>query len=222
MGPFANMELQDFADAMAVHVWGPLHLVMAVLPYMRQQGAGRIVNIASIGGLIAIPHLLPYCTSKFALMGLSDGLRSELAADNILVTTVAPGLMRTGSHVNALMKGRHQEEFAWFAIANALPLFSIDVRKAAQRIVNSCRHGRAKLLITPQARLAQIASALFPGPTAAALKFTARLLPHPAGTEGYRLLPGRQSRSRLTPSFLTRLADRAIHRQKEDTPTPRQ
>ena len=70
---------------------------LAVLPEMRQRGAGRIVNVASIGGKISVPHLLPYSASKFALVGLSEGLRAELAKDGIQVTTVCPGLMRTGS-----------------------------------------------------------------------------------------------------------------------------
>jgi NAD(P)-dependent dehydrogenase (short-subunit alcohol dehydrogenase family) len=216
MGPFDNMDFQDFIEAMAVHVWGPLRLVQAALPYMRRQGGGRIVNIASVGGLVAFPHLLPYVTSKFALVGLSDGLRSELAADNVLVTTVAPGLMRTGSHINALMKGHHREEFAWFAIANGLPLFSIDVRKAASRIISACRSGAPRLIITPQARMAYAANVLLPGPTAAAFRLVARLLPAPAGPEGHRTLPGRKSRSPLSPSLLTRMADRAVSRQKED------
>jgi short-subunit dehydrogenase len=76
-----------------------------VLINMRRAGYGRIVNIASVGGKIAVPHLVPYCASKFALVGLSDGLRVELRQENILITTVCPGLMRTGSPRNALATG---------------------------------------------------------------------------------------------------------------------
>ena len=91
----------------------------------------RIINIASIGGLIAVPHLAPYTASKFALVGYSDAVRAEVAKDGIRVTTVCPGLMRTGSAVNALVKGRHEAEFAWFAALSSLPLVSIDARRAA-------------------------------------------------------------------------------------------
>jgi short-subunit dehydrogenase len=104
---------------MAIHFWAPFYAMQAVLPQMRERGAGRIVNISSIGGKVAVPHLAPYCASKFALVGLSKAMRIELAKDNIFVTTVCPGLMRTGSHVNAVFKGQNEKEFAWFSIGNA-------------------------------------------------------------------------------------------------------
>jgi NAD(P)-dependent dehydrogenase (short-subunit alcohol dehydrogenase family) len=105
VGPLDHMKLSDYDDAMRTHFWGPLCFVLAVLPHMRHQGGGRIVNISSIGGRISVPHLLPYSASKFALTGLSDGLRAELARDRIVVTTVCPGLMRIGSPLNAAFKG---------------------------------------------------------------------------------------------------------------------
>jgi short-subunit dehydrogenase len=84
---------------------------------MRQRHQGRIVNISSIGGKISVPHLLPCCASKFARTGLSEGLRAELCQDGIYVTTVIPGLMRTGSPRNAIFKGQHRAEHAWSASA---------------------------------------------------------------------------------------------------------
>ena len=60
-----------------VHFWGPLYTTLGVLPDMRRRRSGRIVNIASIGGKISVPHLLPYSASKFALVGLSEGLRAR-------------------------------------------------------------------------------------------------------------------------------------------------
>ena len=123
---FVYPQVADFEDALNTHLWGPLYAMLAATPYMRRQGGGRVVNIASIGGKVAVPHLVPYTTSKFALVGLSDGMRAELARDNIIVTTVCPGLMRTGSHLNALFKGQHAEEFTWFSIIDSLPISSID------------------------------------------------------------------------------------------------
>jgi NAD(P)-dependent dehydrogenase (short-subunit alcohol dehydrogenase family) len=137
VGPLEHMDHADFEEAMAVHFWGPLHTTLAAVPAMRKQGGGRIVNISSIGGKIAVPHLTPYCASKFALTGLSDSLRGELAKDHIYVTTVCPGMMRTGSPFNAWFKGNHRDEFTWFSIADSIPVASIDGRKAAWQVIDA-------------------------------------------------------------------------------------
>src|SRR5215218_7370804 len=121
VGPLEVMTLEDYEEAMKTHFWGPLYATLAVLPEMRGRRDGRIVNIASIGGKISVPHLLPYSASKFALVGLSEGLHHELAAEGINVTTVCPGLMRTGSPRQADVKGQVRKELAWFSISDALP-----------------------------------------------------------------------------------------------------
>jgi NAD(P)-dependent dehydrogenase (short-subunit alcohol dehydrogenase family) len=215
VGPLEHMTLADYEEALKVHFWGPLYLTRAALPWLRQRerGEARIVNIASVGGKIAIPHMAPYSASKFALVGLSNALQAELAKDGIYVTTVCPGLMRTGSHVNALFKGRRRQEFAWFAVSDALPVTSISGRRAARRIVEACRYGEPHLVITPQARVAVAAAALMPGLTARALALVNRLLPSPAdgadGDDGTESRPGWQQANRWAPSALTRLADEA-------------
>jgi short-subunit dehydrogenase len=196
VGPIDHMQLADYENAMRTHFWGPLFMILAALPYMRQQGAGRIVNITSIGGRVAVPHLVPYSASKFALVGLSDGLRAELARDNIVVTTVCPGLMRTGSPLNATFKGRQPEEYAWFAISDSLPLITIDARRAARKILNACRRGDAELVITAAAKLAVIARTAAPELFAGAMALVNGLLPGPAAAEGNRPQRGRDSESR--------------------------
>src|SRR5205807_6576097 len=124
VGPIEHMTPEDFERAMRVHFWAPFELISQIVPEMRIWGGGRIVNISSIGGKVAVPHMAPYCASKFALTGFSDSIRAELATENIFVTTVAPGMMRTGSHVHAKFKGDHESEYAWFASASVLPLVS--------------------------------------------------------------------------------------------------
>lgn len=209
VGPLDHMQYEDYKDAMEVHAWGPLYTALAALPHMRRQGGGRIVNISSIGGKVAVPHLLPYCMSKFALSGFSEGLRAELAAENILVTTVYPGLMRTGSHFNARFKGRHAGEFAWFSHGNALPIASSNVETAVRRIIAACRYGDARLIITPQARLLMLANTFVPGLFAAASALANRLLPAPTDAHGDDEQSGWASQSRWAPSLLTSLSDRA-------------
>ena len=203
VGPLDHMKLPDYEDAMNTHFWGPLYMVLAALPYMRRQGGGRIVNISSIGGKVAVPHLVPYCASKFALTGLSDGLRIELARDNIVVTTVCPGLMRTGSPVNAMFKGQQPQEYAWFAISDSLPVTSINVERAARQIIAACRRGDAELVITIQANIAVLARTLAPELFQDAMAIVARLLPGPTGADGDVARSGKQSESEWAPSKLT-------------------
>lgn len=210
VGPQENQQLQDFHEAMAIHAWAPLLMMRGVVPIMKRQGGGRIVNISSIGGLVAVPHLVPYCMSKFALTGLSDGMRAELAKDNILITTVAPGLMRTGSHVQAFFKGQHRKEFAWFSIAGANPLLSTTPEKTAERIITACRYGKPRLIVTLPAAILHALNANFPDVTGTAFEVINRLLPGPVHPDGDRLRPGSQCRSAITRTFLTRLSDRAI------------
>jgi short-subunit dehydrogenase len=188
----------------------------AAIPAMRRQGGGRIVNVASIGGKIAVPHLAPYCASKFALAGLSDAVRGEVAKDDIYVTTVCPGLMRTGSPFNAWFKGRHRDEFAWFVISDSMPVASIDASRAAAQIVDACRHGDAELVITWPARLAVIANAMMPEAVALALGLANRvLLPPPTDGSGDRRHSGWQSLSDRVPSKLTALTERAAEQNNE-------
>src|SRR5213078_5332449 len=120
---------------MAVIFWGTLYPTLAVLPQMLERRSGRIVNITSIGGKVSVPHLLPYNCAKFAALGFSEGLRAELAKDGVSVATVIPGLMRTGSVVSAEFKGRTEAEFTWFSALARSPLTSMDVRRAARRIL---------------------------------------------------------------------------------------
>lgn len=215
VGPLQHMQLADFTAAIGVHFFGPLYTMMAALPHMRSQGGGRILNIASIGGKIPMPQLAPYCASKFALVGLSSGLRGELRADNIVVTTVCPWLMRTGSHFNALFKGKHKQTFAEFAIADALPGFSVSAERAAQQILHACQKGRAELIIAPHARLLTKLSVLWPEAFAAALTLMGKLMPGPIDRSGDLPHTGWESQTAWAPSLLTRLADQATVRNNE-------
>jgi NAD(P)-dependent dehydrogenase (short-subunit alcohol dehydrogenase family) len=214
-GPVEHMTYGDYQRAMNVHFWGTQHCTEAVLPYMRRRRCGRIVNIASIGGLVALPHLAPYTASKFAVVGYSDAVRNEVAKDGIRVTTVCPGLMRTGSAVNALMKGRHEAEFAWFGALSSLPLVSIDARRAARRIVNAGRRGLPHLTITPQARLAAILERLMPNTFGRIMTLATKVLPRPTGASGDEAWPGREARPAAMPRVVTALADRAAVRNNE-------
>jgi short-subunit dehydrogenase len=217
VGPAETMSLADYEEAMATNFWGMLYPTLAVLPDMRERRAGRIVNITSIGGKLGIPHLLPYSASKFAAVGFSQGLRAEVAAQGVKVVTVVPGLMRTGSPRNAIFRGQHRSEYAWFSISDSLPGLSISAERAARRILEACRRGDAEVLFPLTTRVAAIAGAVAPGLTADLLGVVDRLLPDPGSRRGRH--KGLESHSWLSPSWLTRLGDRAAGQYNQISPT---
>jgi short-subunit dehydrogenase len=181
---------------------------------MKRRGEGRIVNISSIGGKISVPHLLPYSVGKFALGGFSEGLRTEARNRNVLVTTVYPGLMRTGSPRNATFKGKHRAEFAWFSVSDALPFLSISADRAAQQIVAACERGDARLVVSLPAKIAIQLNEIVPELSASVMALSNRLLPKSGGI-GTRSKRGADSGSLLSPSWLTALNDLAAKRNNE-------
>jgi NAD(P)-dependent dehydrogenase (short-subunit alcohol dehydrogenase family) len=215
VGPPEAMTSDDYDRAMRVHFWGPFHTSQAALPHLRIGGDSRIVNISSIGGRVSVPHLLPYCASKFALVGLSEGLRGALAADGIKVTTVCPGLMRTGSTGRAWFKGRPQSEHAWFSVAGSAPLLAMDSGRAARRIVAACRRGDAELRLPFWAAAAIAVHALVPGLSARVMAAAESCLPKDVESTG--MVEGRDVPSRASRSVLTLLGRRAAWRNNEST-----
>jgi len=217
VGPLETMRLEDFEAAMRTHFWASLFTTLEVLPDMRARRSGRVVNITSIGGKVPVPHMLPYVASKYAQVGLSEGLRVELASEGISVTTVVPGLMRTGSHLHAEFKGQHRKEYAWFALGDAIPGMSTSAENAARQILDAAARGDAELVFTLPARVAVALHGLCPNLVTNLAGLVERwLLPDPGGI-GTEALPGRDSRGAL-PGAVTTLIDRAAARNNELVP----
>ena len=206
-GPQQTLTRADFEKSMDTMFWGAFNMVMAVLPQMKERGNGRIVNITSIGGKVSVPHLLAYCSAKFAATGFSEGLRAELARDGITVTTVAPGLMRTGSQINTTIKGsEHRTEYTLFSLLDTLPISSISAERAARQIVNATRRGTAELIISIQAQIFIRLYGAFPGLMTDLLSLVNRFLPRGIGTAAYQ---GKESETALSKSSLTSLGQQA-------------
>jgi NAD(P)-dependent dehydrogenase (short-subunit alcohol dehydrogenase family) len=223
VGPESTMTAADFDAALRTNFWGILHVTRAVLPGMcrpkgppsRRRRGGRVVNVTSIGGRVALPHLLPYTASKFAAVGLSRGLRAELAPEGVKVVTVCPGLMRTGSPRHADFKGRYRKEYAWFSVADSLPLLSVGAERAARRILDAARLGAAEVMFPMTARAAALLQALTPGLTISVLAGVNRLLPRPV-PDGAVAHAGRESESAVSRSWLTAAGQRAARRLNQD------
>jgi NAD(P)-dependent dehydrogenase (short-subunit alcohol dehydrogenase family) len=210
VGPLESMTAQDFRSAMDTNFWGAFNVTNAALRHLTP-GQARIVNISSVGGLVSVPHLLPYSASKFALTGFSLGLGAELASKGIAVVTVCPGLMRTGSPVGARFKGDSAAEYAWFSAADSLPLLSMSGERAARAIVAASRRGDRLLVLGLPAKLAALAQGLIPNTVAAASVLVTRLLPQGKSTS---VRTGSTIEDR-PPAWVTQLSDRAAERNNE-------
>jgi len=187
VGPVDSMTIEDFERAMKVMFWGTVYPTMELLPHLKRRGSGRVVNITSIGGKVAVPHLLPYTCAKFAAVGFSEGLHAELAKSGVKVVTIAPGLMRTGSYVGAEFKGDADKEAAWFAASSSTPGLTMGGERAAKQIVEAAARGTAEKILTPQAKVLAKAHGVAPGLTAQALALVNEwLLPEGKAKRGKR------------------------------------
>jgi NAD(P)-dependent dehydrogenase (short-subunit alcohol dehydrogenase family) len=181
VGPAEDQPLEAYDRAMQTNFFAALYTIYAALPHMLDRRSGSIVNIASIGGKFAMPHMLPYVASKFALVGFSEGLHAEMRHKGIRVTTVCPGLMRTGGENHAHFVGKIDQEKEWFNFAAKTPIIAASVTHAASRIVNAVAAGRAEITITPQAWLAARIVGLAPETTQWAASLVNQfILPGPA------------------------------------------
>jgi len=217
--PYEHATETDFRQAMDTNFWAAFHMVNAVLPHMMARPAsehsrGRIVNVASFGGKVAVPHLAPYSTSKFALVGYSEGLRAELLKDNIQVTTICPGLIRTGSPRNAIYKGQNEKEYTVFKIGDSLPFVTIDSTDCAREIIDACRYGEVERIITLPAKLGAALEGIAPSFIGETMALVSRQLPGPGGIGEQRAF-GRDSETPLSQSFITQLTNEAAEQNNE-------
>jgi short-subunit dehydrogenase len=218
VGPVESMTLEDYKEQMDSNFWSAVYATNAVLPGMRRLRSGRIVNISSIGGKIGVPHLLPYSASKFALAGYSRALRAEVAKDGIVVTTIYPGLMRTGSPRHGYFKDQNEKEYAWFSIADSLPVISMSAEHAARDIVSAAARGEVETVLGMPAKLAVLFDQVLPEVSGELMSVAARFMPAPTGRTGYAI-PGSESQSAASPSVLTAPTEQAARRNNEMIPT---
>lgn len=214
VGPVNSMGIAEYEEAMNINFWGAVYTTLAVLPQMKKRKAGNIVNITSIGGKVPIPHLLPYSVSKFAFVGFSEGLHAELKKDKIHVTTIYPGLMRTGSHHNIDVLGNKKKEFGLFSIMGTNPLVSVNAEKAAGKIINAFRDKKTSYILSLPATILAKTHGLFPGLTSDILGYINYGLPN-SKSGGEDKVKGYESYSAVSPSFLTRLGDKAAVKNNE-------
>lgn len=218
VGPAESVTFEHFDAAIATMLMGPINVAWSVLPHMRERDRGRIATVASIGGIVSPPHLLPYATAKFGAVGFSDGLAAALAGTGVRATTVVPGLMRTGSHERAQFIGDAPREYAWFGPSASLPGLAMNAERAAERIVRGVLAGDPWVSLTPVAWVGTRFRGLFPGTTVRLMGMASSLMPSSSPGENTSPVEGRVAERRLNSRVvrgLTTLGRRAAQRTNE-------
>lgn len=143
-GPVEQVALSDWQWIVGVNLWGVIHGVHAFVPRMiRQGGGGHLVNTASMAGLVGLPMVVPYSTTKFAIVGLSEALDAELCAHGIRVTVVCPGAVRT----ELMRDGRLRLPGKWAdRIQRAFVRHSASPERLADQIVAAVRRERSMVI----------------------------------------------------------------------------
>ncbi len=124
--PFLELDEQEWDRLMDINVKGLLFTTQAVLPGMVERRSGRVVNMSSVVGKEAYAGFLHYCTSKFAIIGMTQGLAKEFASYDITVNAVCPGIVETPLHervVDQMAEGAGvSREEAWTNFLGSVPL----------------------------------------------------------------------------------------------------
>lgn len=213
VAPYETLTREDFEAQMKLHLYSAMTTIEWILPHFMRNKRGRIVNICSMGGKVAVPHMLPYDTSKFALAGFSQGLGAELERHNICVTTVYPTLMHTGSPIQAVFKGDYEKEYEWFAVGDNFPGLSQPATTAARKILRACRDGQRELIPTALGKARMGLGVIFPELSIAMMSVMNRLMPRGLSPAYHT---GAESRRRLDNSILGRLLRRRTARAERD------
>ena len=106
-GVFEETSIDEMRAQFATNVFGVAATLQSALPYMRQRRAGHLMAVTSMGGLMAVPGMSAYCASKFAVEGMLESIRKEVAAFGIHVTAIAPGSFRTDWAGQSMTRTEH-------------------------------------------------------------------------------------------------------------------
>jgi short-subunit dehydrogenase len=162
MGSFEQNSLDDFEWLMSVNFWGVVYGCKVFLPILREQPHGHIINISSVFGMVAPPEQTAYCSSKFAVRGLTESLRHELEDTNVYVSSVHPGGIRTNIARNSRIGEGTPEEFKDQGVKFFDKVAKTSPEKAADVIVRGVKKKNPRILIGADAWAINFVSRLFP------------------------------------------------------------
>lgn len=155
-GYFEKIPLSTFREVMEINFFGIIHTIRAALPYFKKKGAGRIVNIASLGGKMGSFGYTAYCSAKFALVGLTETLRAELKPEKITLHLVCPGEFDSPM-VDDLNLYRTLENKV---ITQTVPVLSLD--QVAEEVMAGLLKNRYLIIPGQAARLIEMSNRWFP------------------------------------------------------------
>ncbi len=169
-GAFVDTDLEMFEKILAVNLWGVIHGTKAFLPHLIASGAGNLVNISSINGIVAQPSSAAYCTSKFAVRGFTESVAGDLkrSGDPVQVTVVHPGGVATDIATAALERARSsgiavtRDQEQRVATYNE-KLLTMSPEKAAKIILDGVAANKARVLVGNDATVLDLAARLVPG-----------------------------------------------------------
>jgi NAD(P)-dependent dehydrogenase (short-subunit alcohol dehydrogenase family) len=146
VAPFIRTTEADWEWLLAVNLWGPMRLTRALLPPMLERRQGHIVMVASLAGLVGAPGLVAYGTTKFALVGLAEALRLEVADAGIHITVVCPGFVRTNfakasRYDNGDFRRFLDEPPSWYGMAK---------ERVASELVDAVSERRPLVVLGPE------------------------------------------------------------------------
>jgi short-subunit dehydrogenase len=161
---FEEHDIDDLEWILGVNLWGVIYGCKYFLPHLKASGEGHIVNLSSVFGIIAPPLQTSYVASKFAVRGFSESLRAELAEDNVGVTSVHPGAIKTNIIQNArLVTDTHAE--LRDSTQRLFDRLGTTPDVVAARVVKAIEYNSPRVLITKEARVADALKRLMPATT---------------------------------------------------------
>lgn len=158
--PMAKTTIEEWERIINVNLWGYIYSINALLPHFLARKQGTIVNVGSFGGKVPLPKMTAYCTTKYAITGLTETLRLELESQGIQVSGIYPSVTNTSFLERAVFKDSDPQQMKELLSS---PLAS-QPEDVAQAIWNAVKYSQAEVIVG-SAKIPTLLSRLFPGIT---------------------------------------------------------
>lgn len=162
IGEFEHISIEDFEWLMGINFWGAVYMTKAFLPTLLKQDAAHIANVSSVFGLIAPAEQTAYCSSKFAIRGFTESLRSELRETNVSVSSIHPGGIKTNIVRNSRVGEGTPDEWKQQGVKFFDKVAKTSAEDAAEVIVRGIKSRNSRILIGKDAAAISLFSRLFP------------------------------------------------------------